>query len=309
MAAGQLSAETSARGAFVRQGNHFTDRVTADGSSGHPVQPGRYRLVVSLACPWAQRSMIVRSLLGLEDAISLAVVDPIRDERGWRFTLDEGGRDPVTGAAFLSELYEQSDPSFAGRWTVPVLYDTVARRIVSNDYPQITLDLSTQWRALHAPGAPDLYPGELRQEIDAVNAEVYADVNNGVYRCGFATSQEAYEEAYERLFRRLDLLSERLAGQRFLVGGRLTEADVRLFTTLVRFDAVYHGHFKANRHTLMQMPVLWEYARRLYALPAFGGTTDFDHIKRHYYGTHDRLNPSGIVPAGPDLSGWSAPVT
>jgi len=216
MATGQLSAETSARGAFVRQGNHFTDRVTADGSSGHPVQPGRYRLVVSLACPWAQRSMIVRSLLGLEDAISLAVVDPIRDERGWRFTLDEGGRDPVTGAAFLSELYEQSDPSFAGRWTVPVLYDTVARRIVSNDYPQITLDLSTQWRALHAPGAPDLYPGELRQEIDAVNAEVYADVNNGVYRCGFATSQEAYEEAYERLFRRLDLLSERAA----LPGGR-----------------------------------------------------------------------------------------
>lgn len=303
----QFVAETSKAGAFVRQANHFTDRVTADGSSGYPVESGRYRLFVSLACPWAHRAIIVRRLLGLDEHISLGIVDPIRDEKGWRFTLDKDGRDPVTGAAYLSELYQASDPSFSGRWTVPTFYDTKTRRIVTNDYPQITLDFSTEWQSLHAKNAPELYPEALRAEIDAVNADVYADVNNGVYRCGFADSQQAYEEAYHRLFARLDALSDRLSRQRYLVGDQLTEADIRLFTTLVRFDAVYHGHFKANRQKLTEMPVLWAYARDLFQTPGFGETVDFDQIKRHYYATHLNLNPTGIVPVGPAAAGWQTP--
>jgi len=307
MATAQFSGETSGSGAWVRQSNRFTDRITADGSSGRPVAPGRYRLVVSLACPWAHRSVIVRRLLGLEDAISLGVVDPLRDERGWRFTLDPEGRDPVTGLEFLSEAYLATDPEFRGRYTVPAIIDVESGQVVTNDYPQITLDLSTEWAELHRPDAPQLYPEHLRAEIDEVNAAVYADVNNGVYRCGFATSQQAYEEAFEALFARLDALSDRLSRQRYLVGEHITEADVRLFTTLVRFDAVYHGHFKCNRHKLTEMPVLWAYARDLFQTPGFGETVDFDHIKRHYYGTHGQINPTGIVPAGPDLSGWSTP--
>ena len=302
----QFDAETAPTGEFVRQPNAFTDRVTADGASGFPVEAGRYHLIVSLACPWAHRSVIVRRLLGLTDHVSMTVVDPIRDERGWRFTLGPDGRDPVSGAEFLSELYEATDPSFRGRWTVPTLWDRKTRRVVSNDYPQLSLDFDTEWRALHAPGAPDLYPEALREEIDAVNAVVYADVNNGVYRCGFAAGQQAYEQAYDRLFARLDWLSARLTGQRYLVGGQLTEADVRLFTTLVRFDAVYHGHFKCNRTKLTEMPVLWAYARSLYQTPGFGDTVDFDQIKRHYYATHDAINPTRIVPKGPDLAGWTS---
>lgn len=307
MSAPQFVQETGNRGEFARQPNRFTDRVTADGSSGWPVEPGRYRLVVSLACPWAHRSIIVRRLLGLEDAISLAVVDPIRDERGWRFTLDEGGRDPVLGIEFLAEAYHRTDPSFSGRVTVPALIDVPSGRVVSNDFPQLTLDLESEWRAFHQPGAPDLYPEELREEIDAVNAMVYTDVNNGVYKAGFASTQQAYEEAYDALFGRLDWLSDRLAGQRYLAGDRITEADVRLFTTLVRFDAVYHGHFKCNRAKLTELPVLWAYARDLFQTPGFGETIDFDHIKRHYYRTHGAINPTGIVPKGPDPSGWDTP--
>ncbi|HEX6755884.1 MAG TPA: glutathione S-transferase family protein [Mycobacteriales bacterium] len=296
----QFAAETGRTGEFVRQANAFRSRVRAGGE--FPPEPGRYHLIVSLACPWAHRAIIVRRLLGLDDAISLGVVDPIRDEKGWRFTLDRGGRDPVSGAAYLSELYLATDPSFSGRWTVPTLWDRETRTVVSNDYPQITLDFSTEW------GRSDrLYPEHLREEIDAVNAVVYADVNNGVYRCGFATTQEAYEHAYRTLWARLDWLSARLATQRYLVGDSITEADVRLFTTLVRFDAVYHGHFKCNRHKLTELPVLRAYARDLFQTPGFGDTVDFDHIKRHYYGTHATLNPSGIVPLGPDLSGWTTP--
>ncbi|MFN2494994.1 MAG: glutathione S-transferase family protein [Pseudonocardiaceae bacterium] len=307
MVTAQFSAESSTRGEWVRQGNRFTDRITADGGSRWPVEPGRYRLVVSLACPWAHRSVIVRRLLGLEDAISLAVVDPIRDERGWRFTLDPGGRDPVLGIGLLAEAYHATDPGYAGRVTVPSLVDVHTGLVVTNDYPQISLDLSTEWAAYHRDGVPRLYPAALREEIDAVNAEVYRDVNNGVYRCGFATSQESYEEAFTALFHRLDALSERLADRRYLVGDTITEADVRLFTTLVRFDAVYHGHFKCNRHKLTELPVLWAYARDLYQTPGFGDTVDFGHIKRHYYGTHHQINPNAIVPAGPDLSGWATP--
>lgn len=304
MGTAQFSTETSQRGEWVRQANRFTDRITADGSSGWPVEPGRYRLIVSLACPWAHRAVIVRRLLGLEDALSLGVVDPLRDERGWRFTLDPTGQDPATGLAFLSEAYLATDPDFSGRYTVPAVVEVESRRVVTNDYPQITLDLSREWKQLHRPGAPELYPEALSDEIDEVNALVYRDVNNGVYRCGFATSQAVYEEAFTQLFSRLDWLSERLADRRYLVGETITEADVRLFTTLVRFDVAYHGHFKCNRHKLTELPVLWAYARDLFQTPGFGDTVDFDHIKRHYYGTHHMINPTGIVPAGPDLGGW-----
>ncbi|RIQ34794.1 glutathione S-transferase family protein [Jiangella rhizosphaerae] len=298
---------TNDSGEFVRAGNRFDDRITADGSSGWLVEPGRYRLVVSLACPWASRAVLVRRLLGLQDVISLAIADPIQDERSWRFTLDPDGRDPVLGIRYLAEAYAAADPSYDGGVSVPAIVDVPSGRLVTNDYPQITLDLSTEWREYHRPGAPDLYPQEWRDEIDEINELVFTDVNNGVYRAGFAASQEAYEQAYDALFARLDWLSERLATRRYLVGDHLTEADVRLFTTLVRFDAVYHGHFKCNRHKLTELPVLWAYARDLYQTPGFAGTVNFDHIKRHYYQVLDQLNPSRIVPAGPDLSGWQDP--
>jgi glutathionyl-hydroquinone reductase len=307
MAQAQFTAESDRQGEFVRQPNRFTERVTADGSSGWPAEPGRYRLVWCRACPWSHRARIVLGLLGLEDAVSVGTVDPVRDERGWRFTLDPGGRDPVLGIEFLSDAYLATDPSYTGRVTVPALVDVPTGTVVTNDYPQLTLDLSTQWRSHHRDGAPDLYPEQLRAEIDAVNAEVFRDVNNGVYRCGFATSQAAYERAHASLFDRLDQLEHRLSARRYLVGDRVTEADVRLFTTLVRFDAVYHGHFKANRNKLTEMPALWAYARDLYQTPGFGDTVDFAEIKRHYYVTHDRINPTGIVPVGPDLSGWEEP--
>jgi putative glutathione S-transferase len=190
--------------------------------------------------------------------------------------------------------------------TVPCLVDTHTGKVVTNDYPQITLDFSTQWQRFHKPGAPALYPEQSRAEIDAVVEPIFRNINNGVYRCGFATSQEAYEQAYTELFAELDRVAERLTHQRFLLGDQLTEADVRLFTTLVRFDAVYHGHFKCNRQKLTEMPVLWSYARDLFQTPGFGETVDFDHIKRHYYATHGNINPTGIVPAGPDPSGWLA---
>jgi glutathionyl-hydroquinone reductase len=307
MATAQFEKETSKQGEWVRQANRFTERITADGSSGWRAEPGRYRLVVCLACPWAHRSIIVRGLLGLTDAISLAVVDPIRDEKGWRFTLDEGGRDPVLGIEYLSQAYLRTDPDFAGRVTVPCIVDVESGKVVTNDYPRITLDLSTEWREFHRPGAPDLYPEARRAEIDEVIEPIFRNVNNGVYRCGFASSQEAYDEAFTALFDELDRLSERLSTQRYLLGDTITEADIRLFTTLVRFDAVYHGHFKCNRHKLTELPVLWAYARDLFQTPGFGETVDFDHIKRHYYATHDAINPSRIVPQGPDLSGWNEP--
>ena len=305
-AGAQFAAETAPSGAFVRQANRFTDRITRGPGARRPAEPGRYRLVVSLACPWAHRQVIVRRLLGLEEVISLAVVDPLRDERGWRFTLDEAGRDPVLGIAFLSEAYLRTDPEYRGRVTVPCVVDTTTGQVVSNDYPQISLDLSTEWVEYQAPDAPSLLPADPggRAEMDEVMAQVYQDVNNGVYRCGFATTQAAYEQAYEVLFARLDALSRRLETRRYLMGETITEADVRLFTTLVRFDAAYHGHFKCNRDKLTELPVLWRYARDLFAQPGFGDTTDFDHIKRHYYLTHPAINPTLIVPAGPDLSVW-----
>ena len=314
MSPAQFVQENARTGEFKRQGNRFTGRISPDSASDPgegpddnglwPVEPGRYRLVVSMACPWAHRSVIVRKLLGLEDAISLAVVDPIRDEKGWRFTLDPGGQDPVLGISYLSEAYLASDPEYQGRVTVPAIVDTVSGLVVTNDYPQITLDLSTEWVNFHKPGAPQLIPTD-RAEMDRLIAEIYSDVNNGVYRCGFATSQEAYEAAYDALFARLDVLEQRLADRDYLLGDSLSEVDIRLFTTLVRFDAVYHGHFKCNRNKLTELPNLWEYARRLYQSPGFGETVDFDQIKRHYYITHDTINPTGIVPKGPDPRVWT----
>jgi glutathionyl-hydroquinone reductase len=289
---------------FKRSPNHFTDRITADGRDGWPVEAGRYRLVVSRACPWASRAVTVRRLLGLEQAISLAVADPIQDQRSWRFTLDPADVDPVLGIHFLGEAYTAREPGYTGGISVPAIVDVPSGKLVTNDYPQVTLDLDTQWTAHVRPGAPDLYPVPLRDETDEVSQGIFEDVNNGVYRAGFARTQQAYDDAYDRLFNRLDLLSERLARRRYLVGDAITEADIRLFMTLVRFDPVYHGHFKCNRQKLSEMPVLWAYARDLFQTPGFGDTVNFDHIKRHYYGVHRDINPSGIVPRGPDLRGW-----
>lgn len=291
-------------GEFTRDQRYIGTRITADGRDGYPVEPGRYRLIVSRACPWANRSIIVRRLLGLEDVLSMGIAGPTHDERSWTFDLDPDGRDPVLGIARLQEAYFARHPGYDKGITVPAIVDVPTGQVVTNDFAQITIDLSLQWRAHHRPGAPELYPEALREKIDEINEFVFADVNNGVYRAGFAGSQEAYEKAYDRLFHRLDKLSELLADQRYLAGDTITEADVRLFTTLVRFDPVYHGHFKCNRHKLSEMPVLWAYARDLFQTPGFGDTIDFVHIKRHYYEVHRTINPTGIVPSGPDLSPW-----
>jgi glutathionyl-hydroquinone reductase len=294
-------------GEFNRDQRYIPTRITADGRDGYPVEPGRYRLVVSRACPWANRAIIVRRLLGLEDALSMGVCGPTHDERSWTFDLDPDGRDPVLGIERLQEAFLARYPDYDKGITVPAIVDVPSGQVVTNDFHQITLDLSLEWAAHHRPGAPALYPAELRPEIDKVNRFVFADVNNGVYRAGFAGTQEAYEAAYHRLFDRLDKLSEHLAKQRYLVGDTITEADVRLFTTLARFDPVYHGHFKCNRSKLSEMPVLWAYARDLFQTPGFGDTIDFVHIKQHYYVVHKDINPTGIVPAGPDLSNWLEP--
>ena len=293
-------------GAFVRPVYRFQSRLSADGSTEYPAEAGRYHLYISLACPWAHRSAIVRALLGLEDVVSMSVVDPVRDGRGWAFRDGPGYTpDPVNGFTLLREAYEVTEPGYDGHVSVPVLWDKETGRIVSNNFPDLTIDLGTQFAQWASP-AFELYPVALRPEIDALNERVYATVNNGVYRCGFATSQEAYNSAVASLFATLDDLDQRLATRRYLFGDSLTEADVRLWVTLARFDAVYVTHFKANLRRLADYPNLWPYARDLYSLPSFRGTTDLDQIKRHYYGTHPQLNPLRIVPAGPILD-WDAP--
>ncbi|CAM3594660.1 glutathione S-transferase family protein [Kibdelosporangium persicum] len=294
-------------GEFKRDQNYITTRITADGRDGYPVEPGRYRLVIARACPWANRAAIVRRLLGLEDVLSMGICGPVHDERSWTFDLDPGGKDPVLGIERLQEAFFKRDPEYPRGITVPAIVDIPTGQVVTNDFAQITIDMSLEWTAHHRDGAPELYPERLRDEIDDVASKVFKDVNNGVYQCGFATSQEAYDEAYRRLWDRLDWLSDRLAGRRYLVGDTITEADVRLFTTLVRFDAVYHGHFKCNRHKLSEMPVLWAYTRDLFQTPGFGDTIHFPQIKEHYYVVHKTVNPTGIVPAGPDESGWLTP--
>ena len=289
---------------FNRDTDDNEDRYTRDGRARWPVEPDPYRLVVARACPWANRAIIVRRLLGLEDALSMGLCGPTHDEDSWTFDLDPGGVDPVLGIPRLKDAYEKRQPGYPRGITVPAVVDVPTGQVVTNDFAPLTLDLSTQWTAFHRDGAPDLYPEALREEMDEVMQRVYTEVNNGVYRCGFAGEQDAYDAAYDRLFTALDWLEERLATRRFLMGDTITEADVRLFTTLVRFDPVYHGHFKCNRSKLSEMPVLWAYARDLFQTPGFGDTVDFVQIKRHYYVVHHDINPTGIVPKGPDLSGW-----
>jgi putative glutathione S-transferase len=294
-------------GGYERDQDYLTTRITSDGRDGYPVEPGRYRLVVARACPWANRAIIVRRLLGLEPVLSMGICGPEHDDRSWTFDLDPHGRDPVLGIERLQEAYFARQPGYDRGITVPAMVDIPTGAVVTNDFAQLTLDLSTEWREHHRPGAPDLYPESLRGELDEVMDKVFTDVNNGVYRCGFASSQEAYDAAYQQLFAGLDWVSERLRDQRYLVGDTITEADVRLFTTLARFDAVYHGHFKCNRSKLSEQRVLWAYARDLFQTPGFGDTIDFEHIKQHYYRVHRTVNPTGIVPAGPDLSNWLLP--
>ena len=313
-------ADHSTRGAYVTGGaefnrdtNYLEDRITHDGrpgvngEPGWPVEAGRYRLIAARACPWANRTVIVRRLLGLEDSLSLGQPGPTHDARSWTFDLDPGGVDPVLGIERIQSAYFRRFPGYPRGITVPAIVDVASGAVVTNNFPQITLDFATEWTRLHRAGAPDLYPEHLRAEIDAVNKRVFTEINNGVYRCGFAGTQEAYNSAYSRLWTALDWLEDHFTGRRYLVGDTITEADVRLFTTLARFDAVYHGHFKCNRQKLTELPALWGYARDLFQTPGFGDTIDFVQIKQHYYIVHEDINPTGIVPHGPDLSGWLEP--
>ncbi|GIK99617.1 MAG: glutathione-dependent reductase [Alphaproteobacteria bacterium] len=290
-------------GRFVRSETAFRNRITPDGADGFKAEPGRYHLYVSLACPWAHRTLIFRKLKRLESIVSLSVVDWLMAEHGWTFSERPGCiPDSVNGAQYLHQIYTKAKPGYTGRVTVPVLWDRRTATIVNNESAEIIRLFNSAFDGL--PGVDrelDLSPPELRPEIDAMNARVYDAVNNGVYKAGFATSQAAYEEAVGTLFAMLDELDSLLARQAYLVGGRLTEADWRLFTTLVRFDPVYVGHFKCNLKRLIDYPHLWRYARRLYRIPGVAETVNMAHIKGHYYESHRTINPTGIVPAGPEL--------
>jgi putative glutathione S-transferase len=284
-------------GEFVRTSSQFRRWITADGASGFRAEPGRYHLYVSLACPWAHRTLIGRVLKGLQDAISVSVVEPVMTQ-GWCFSA--ALPDHLNGFDYLHQVYAAADPSYSGRVLVPVLWDKHSRTIVSNESSEILRMLDGAFAAF-ARADVDLYPPALRTRIDAVNALVYEDVNNGVYRCGFATDQAAYERAFERLFAALDRLEGDLGHGEWLAGAQPTEADWRLFTTLVRFDAVYFGHFKCNRDRIEDFPNLARFLRTLYRVPGIAATVDMDHIKRHYYMSHAHINPTRIVPAGPRL--------
>ena len=294
-------------GRFVRTQTQFRNWITADGSAGPTGQAGykaeadRYHLYVSLACPWASRTLMIRTLKGLEDMISISVVHPLMLEHGWTFEEGEGViGDPIFKARYLHEVYTAVKPDYTGRVTVPVLFDKKTKTIVNNESSEIIRMLNTAFDDLGAkPG--NYVPDQWLEEIDAVNDFVYHRINNGVYKAGFATKQEVYEEEVASLFAALDQMEERLAGQDYLVGNRLTEADIRLFTTLVRFDSVYFGHFKCNLKPLTAYPKLWAYTKRIYQLPGMAQTVNFDHIKRHYYGSHKTINPTGVIPAGPTL--------
>ena len=296
----QFPDEQTKTGEFARQADAFKDWVTADGRSGYPAVAGRYHLYVSYACPWAHRTIIVRELQGLGDTIGMTVVDPFRDDLGWRFADgDDFSRDPINGFTYLSEAYAATAPNYSGRVTVPVLWDTRTGRIVSNDDDDIMRMFETEFGA-YANGAFDFYPEAHRAEIDALNTDIFVRVNNGVYRAGFATTQRAYEHAAYGVFRALDGLEERLATRRYLFGSSPVETDWRLFVTLVRFDPVYVGHFKCNLRRILDYPNLYGYLRDLYQIAGVAQTVNFAHIKRHYYATHDDINPTRIVPIGPE---------
>ncbi|MBM7769379.1 glutathione S-transferase C-terminal domain-containing protein [Glutamicibacter nicotianae] len=315
-------------GEFTRDTNYIQDRIVADASAEHyghkdshskighpdagisegaqlwPVEAGRYHLVAARACPWANRTLIVRRLLGLEDALSIGLPGPTHDARSWTFDLDPEGKDPVLGTERIQENYFKRFADYPRGITVPAIVDIPTGAVVTNDYPQITWDMSTQWKEFHREGAPDLVAHDQLDEMLPLIKRIFTEVNNGVYRAGFAGDQKSYDDAYDRLFTTLDHLEERLSTRRFLMGDYITEADVRLFTTLVRFDPVYHGHFKANRNKLIDMPNLWGYSRDLFQTPGFGDTIDFEQIKAHYYVVHEDINPTGIIPKGPDLANW-----
>ena len=300
------AARHDARGNFLRQESRFRGRVTRDGSSHYRATPGRYHLYVSLACPWAHRTLIFRALKGLDDAISVSIVDPLMLDDGWTFSDFPGCMpDTVNGARCLREVYTKADPRYSGRVTVPVLWDKETGTIVNNESSEIIRMLNSEFEDI-ARLHEDYYPQPLRAGIDAVNRLVYENINNGVYRCGFATAQEAYERAFDALFSALDQLEARLDRSRYLVGDRITEADWRLFPTLVRFDAVYYGHFKCNLRRLGDYPNLSNYLRDLYQVPGVAETVNLAHIKRHYYSSHRHINPTGIVPKGPEVD-FSAP--
>lgn len=300
--------ETSADGQFNRQEDAFRQKVTADGSTPFTPQPGRYHLYVSLACPWAQRTAIVRRLKGLEPIAGMTVVDPVRDERGWAFRDGPGfSHDPINGFRFLSEAYLATLPTFRGRYTVPVLWDRCTKRIVNNSEDDICRMFDREFATL-AKSDVELFPAAIEDEHTKLAAYIYENVNNGVYRAGFATTQPVYERACRNLFAALDVLEKRLLTRRYLFGARPVEADWRLFCTLVRFDAVYFGHFKCNLRRIVDFPQLQGYLCDLYGQPGIAETVNLDHIKRHYYMTHEDLNPTRIVPLGPVLD-FTAPHT
>ena len=288
-------------GRFVRKKTRFHDRITADGSSGFKAESGRYHLYVSTACPWAHRTLIFRALKGLEEVISVSVVHWHMADFGWEFKDGPGCTpDEVNGARYLHEVYAKARPDYTGRVSVPILWDKRDNTIVNNESAEIIRMLNRAFDAWAKP-APDFYPEALRAEIDGINEPVYHRVNNGVYKTGFATTQEAYDQAFGELFAELDALEARLATRRYLAGERITEADWRLFTTLLRFDPVYHGHFKCNKRRLVDYPNLWAYTRELYQWPGVAETVDLHHIKQHYYASHTSINPHGIVPLGPEI--------
>ncbi|TDH34397.1 glutathione S-transferase family protein [Pseudohoeflea suaedae] len=296
----------STGGKFKRSTSSFRNWVTKDGSAGpsgeggFKAEAGRYHLYVSLACPWAHRTLIFRELMGLQDAISVDIVDYHMGENGWEFKKRDGATgDSLMDKDYLHQVYTEADPHYTGRVTVPVLWDKQKKTIVSNESAEIIRMFNSAFAGIADPKANDFYPEELHDEIDEINDLVYRTVNNGVYKAGFATEQDVYENNVNKLFDTLDKLEKRLSGQRYLVGGTLTEADWRLFTTLIRFDPVYVGHFKCNIRRIADYPNLYGYMRELYQMPGIAGTVNFKHIQHHYYGSHGTINPNGIVPVGP----------
>lgn len=297
-------------GEFVRDTNYIEDRILPgiteptpqeDGTVHWPLEADRYRLVAARACPWAHRTVITRRLMGLEDTLSLALAGPTHDIRSWTFDLDEGGVDPVLGIPRLQDAYFARFPDYPRGITVPAIVEVATGKVVTNSYNHIVRDFITQWGQFHREGAPDLYPAEHAEEIEEVNERIFRDINNGVYRCGFAGSQEAYDSAFERLWDALMWVEERLGRQRYLVGDHITESDIRLYVTLIRFDPVYYGHFKCSHRKMEQLPNIRGYLQELFQIPGFGDTTDFTEIKEHYYVVHTDINPTQIIPAGPDL--------
>lgn len=295
--------EIDSSGAFKRQNNRFTTPF-GNGLGELVVESGRYRLLWAKICPWAHRVMIVRELLGLQDVISVGTLSPIRTEKGWEFSLDEGGVDPVLKVRYLADIYTKTDPNYTGRATVPTIVDVFTKQVVNNDYFRLTNYLETAFKPFHKPNAPDLYPKNQQKEIDALNEKLFHEINNGVYKAGFAQSQIAYEQAYDQLFTSLDQIEQKLATQCYLLGNQLTDADIRLYVTLVRFDVAYYPVFKTNRNRICDFHNLWNYAKDLYQTPGFGSTTDFEAIKMGYQLGNVENNPYQILAKGPDVSIW-----